>query len=375
MEFDSEFEPLRPFNDSEVPAAIKELMAHEKFKDVIPHLSIGKHPEELIEILSSINSIDAFQSTFSHPFVKFIIQKTTDGLTSSGIEDIKGKGHLYIANHRDIILDTAFLQAMLKENNLSTTEITVGDNLMANDLFRVLGKLNKVFTLKRGGGKIEMYKNAILHSKYINHVIREKNESLWIAQSDGRTKDGNDKTQQGLLKMLLGNRRDIIPALQELAIVPMSISYEFEPCFSEKVNELAIKARNGEYIKQENEDMRSSTSSLFAKKGRVHIAFGTRLNKSLADIEERGLSNVEVIDTFLTEIDTQIYKNYRLWPNNYIAFDLLHHGQQFSKEYCLEDKTAFEKYLASSIENIEGDMSEIRKIALGIYANPVKKQI
>lgn len=374
MNLEHEFDNNRPFNDSEYNSAIESLIASDKFKDLEPFLSVGAKGKDTKEVLREITTIDEFQTVIIYPFVKKIINDTTGGLTSSGVEGIKGKGHLYIANHRDIVLDSAFLQIMLQDNQIATTEITVGDNLMANPLFNILGKLNKVFTLKRGGGRIEMYKNAILHSKYINQLIRERNESLWIAQRDGRTKDGNDKTQQGLLKMLLGDRRDIIPALQELAIVPMSISYEFEPCLLSKVRETYIKSLGEEYTKEDNEDMKSSTKSIFANKGRVHIAFGTRLNQSLKDIAERGLSDKEVINTFVEEIDQQIYQNFKLWPNNYMAWDIIKNEQKFKKEYSESDKIKFEKYISDTIEEIEGDKNSLRDIALKVFSNPVKNQ-
>ncbi len=374
MILEEEFNDIRPFNDSEYPYAIEKLISSDKFQELEPYLSVGAEGKDIKSVLKSIKTIDEFQEIIIYPFVKKIINDTTDGLTSSGVEGIKGKGHLYIANHRDIVLDSAFLQKTLQDSKISTTEITVGDNLMANPLFNILGKLNKVFTLRRGGGRIEMYKNAVLHSKYINQLIRKRNESLWIAQRDGRTKDGDDKTQQGLVKMLLGNRRDIIPALQELAIVPMSISYEFEPCLLSKVRETYIKSLGDEYIKDENEDMRSSTKSIFANKGRVHIAFGTRLNQSLADIAERGLSDKEIINTFVEEIDNQIYTNFKLWPNNYIAWDIINNEQRFEKEYSESNKIKFEQYLSNTIGEIEGDKNTLRDIALRVFSNPVKNQ-
>lgn len=372
MNLDPEFSQHRPFYDSEVPEALEQLIQHDSFQQLIPYLSVSGSKEDIMEKLKSIQSIEAFQNEMVYPFVRHIIKETSEGLSSSGVDRIKGKGHLFISNHRDIVLDSAFLQAMLQEKGLPTSEITVGDNLMANSLFNLLGKLNKVFTLKRGGGRIEMYKNAILHSKYIHQLVKDRNESLWIAQRDGRTKDGFDKTQQGLLKMLVGDRRDIIPALQELAIVPMSISYEFEPCLGSKVRELYITETTGEYEKKANEDMESSTSSIFAYKGHIHIAFGHRLNKTLADIESRELSNKEIFDTYVNEVDQQIYQNYKLWPNNYIAYDLVNKTHEFDSNYNKEDKDKFVSHITKALENISGDKKRIKEIALNIYANPVK---
>ena len=371
----TEFDAIRPYNDSEVPAAIEELISDKNFHKVSHFFQPKKDIELVKKSIREIKTINQFQRIFASNFLDYIANTTTSGLSSSGIEDIKGKGHLYIANHRDIILDTAFLQYLLQKNGIDTTEITVGDNLMENSLFSVLGKLNKVFTLTRGGGRIQMYKNAILHSKYINHVIKERNESLWIAQRDGRTKDGNDKTQQGLLKMLLGDRRDVINALQEIAIVPVSTSYELEPCLKGKVREVYITEKDGSYTKSEGEDMHSVATSVLAPKGRIHIGFGRKLNLIFKDIESKELSNNEIIDQFVQEIDKQIYENYKLWPYNYIAWDIVNNKKDYKNEYTNTDLINFEAYIAENINDIEGDKDKLRKIALNIYANPVQNKV
>ncbi len=374
MDFEQEFENIRPYNNSEIPAAIDKIIADENFNFICKFLFPEKEINEVINILKSIKTIDEFQVKISSKFLNFILKDTSDGLTSSGIEQIKGKGHLFIANHRDIVLDSAFLQLTLISNNIRTTQITVGDNLAKNPLFKELGKINKMFILYRGGTKIQMYKNAVLHSKYIHNLVREKNKSLWIAQRDGRTKDGNDKTQQGLLKMLLGDRRDIVPALKELDIVPMSISYELETCFKEKIKETYI-SQYGEYKKEENEDMHCVVAGFFSNKKRIHIAFGTPINNIIDDIDEENLSNNEIIDVFVKEIDKQIYLNYMLCTYNYIAWDILNKKQDFSKEYTEEDKINFEKYIAENIKDIDGNKEQIREIAIGIYANPVSNKL
>jgi len=373
MSFETEFKDIRPFNNSEVTEAIELLISDPNFNKV----SHFFHPDKrkAIQTLRTIKTIEDFQTRFSNSFLNHIIETTSDGLTSSGVEEIKGKGHLYIANHRDIILDTAFLQLMLQRNNIPTTEITVGDNLMKNSLFKILGKLNKVFTLKREGTRIEMYNNFILHAKYINQVIRVKNESLWIAQRDGRTKDGDDKTQQGLLKMVLGDRKDIIPALQELAIVPVSTSYELEPCLKSKIRETYITSKGEEYVKSKDEDMHSVATSTLAPKGRIHIGFGQRLNLVFQDTKLDKLSNNEIINLFVEEIDKQIYKNYKLWPFNYVAFDSLASEQQFSDKYNNKDVELFEKYINKAIADIKGDKNKLKEIAYHIYANPVKNKL
>jgi hypothetical protein len=370
MDFDKEFEKIRPYNDSEVKQGIDKLISLKEFTQVSKYLFPDVEIERVIGFLKKIDTINDFQKIISSRFLQGIVKSTITEISSTGVDSVKNEGHLFIANHRDIVLDAALMQAILLNKDIPTTEITVGDNLTANPFFKEMGKLNKMFTLYRGGGKIQMYKNAILHSKYIHRLVRERNTSLWIAQRDGRTKDGNDKTQQGLLKMLLGDRRDIIPAIKELDIVPVSTSYELEPCFKEKINELYI-SKYKEYVKEENEDMNSIVTGMFGQKGRVHIAFGTPINDTIKDIDDKELTNNEIIEIFINEIDKQIYNNYKLWPNNYIAWDILNNTNKYKDKYTKAEKATFESYIDKTIKEIEGNKSEILEIALGIYANPI----
>ena len=374
---DKAFDKLRPYTDEEIPAAVERIISHQGFPHLCGMLFPDKKVEDVVGILKSFKTIKDFQQNFAYHMVMKIVETTSNGLTSSGVENIKGvndTAHLFIANHRDIVLDAALMQAVFTENNLPTTQITVGDNLMSEQLFIDLAKLNKMFTLIRGGSKIQMYRNAILHSEYIRNLITNENESLWIAQRDGRTKDGNDKTQQGLIKMLIGNRKDFIEALRELNIVPVTISYEFESCAKSKTRELYI-SKHKEYQKHENEDMNSVLAGFTTFKGRIHISFGENINPILDKIKNYNLPNNEVVDMVVNELDKQIYANYKLWPNNYIAYDLLNNSDMFTSEYTTEQKDIFVKYTEKIIEEIEFKDSEIRTILLGIYANPVKNKL
>ena len=367
------FDKLRPYNDSEITDAINRIINNKNFPQLCESLYPNKSISEVTNFLQQINTIDDFQRIFSLHMVNKIIEATTKGVTFSGIENIKdlnNNGHLLIANHRDIVLDSAIMQSVLTNNNLPTTQITVGDNLMTDQLFIDLAKLNKMFTLIRGGSKIQMYKNAILHSDYIHNLITNQNESLWIAQRDGRTKNGNDKTQQGLIKMLIGNRKDIIPALKELNIIPVSISYEFESCAKSKTRETYI-SKHDEYQKYENEDMKSIMAGFTSYKGRIHISFGKNINNILDKINNLDLPNTDIVDVVVNELDKQLYANYKLWPNNYIAYDLLNNTEKFVSEYTDAEKDNFIKYTTNIIDEITFKDPDIKEILLGIYANPV----
>jgi len=373
---DNAFDVLRPYNDAEVPEAINRIIDHKSFPQLCESLYPGKSVSEVAQLMRTIDNVFDFQRQFSLHMVNKIIEATTNGVTYSGIEnveDINNNGHLLLANHRDIVLDSALMQSVLTINDLPTTQITVGDNLMTDQLFIDLAKLNKMFTLIRGGSKIQMYRNAILHSEYIRNLITNEKESLWIAQRDGRTKNGNDKTQQGLIKMLIGNRKDFIQALRELNIVPVSISYEFESCAKSKARETYI-SRHKEYQKDGNEDMKSVMAGFTTFKGRIHVSFGKSINPILDRISNSDLPNTEIVDVVVNELDKQIYSNFKLWPNNYVAYDLINDTDKYSAEYTAKEKETFIQYTNKIIDEIEFKDPDIRKILLGIYANPVKNK-
>jgi len=373
---DKAFDKLRPYNDTEVPEAINRIIGHKSFPQLCESLYPGKSVNEVAQMMRTIDNIYDFQRQFSLHMVKKIIEATTNGVTYTGlenVEDINNKGHLLIANHRDIVLDSALMQSILTANDLPTSQITVGDNLMTDQLFIDLAKLNKMFTLIRGGSKIQMYKNAILHSEYIRNLITNENESLWIAQRDGRTKDGNDKTQQGLIKMLIGNRKDFIQALRELNILPITISYEFESCAKAKTRETYI-SKHKEYQKDGDEDMKAVMAGFTSFKGRIHVSYGKNINTILDKISNLDLPNTEIVDVVVKELDKQFYANYKLWPNNYVAYDLLNNTDKYSNEYTDKEKETFVQYTNKIIDEIEFKDPDIREILLGIYANPVKNK-
>jgi hypothetical protein len=370
------FAKMEPYSNSDVSDAIERIITNELFPQLCGYLYPQKTEKEIAKFLRSIKTISEFQQQFSHDMVTKILKATSNGVTYSGLEnisDMQTKGHLFIANHRDIVLDSAIFQWVLSENKLPTTQITVGDNLMTKQLFIDLAKLNKMFTLTRGGSKIQMYKNAILHSEYIRNLITKKNESLWIAQRDGRTKDGNDKTQQGLIKMLIGTRTDLIPSLKELNIIPLSISYEFESCAKTKTIETYISSHS-EYQKHEDEDMNSIMAGFLTFKGQIHINFGKNINPILEEIENHNLPNNEIVDIVVSELDKQIFTQYKLMSNNYIAFDIETNSNKFSANYTNDEKLKFKNYINNIINDIEIKNPDIEKILLGIYSNPLKNK-
>ena len=370
-EFSEQFEIIRPYYDHEVKAAIERVVEHPQFVPVLNYLYEDKKVDGLIKEFKRIETVDQFQEFFSGYTVKKIIEKSSGGLSYQGHENIDPeKAYLFIANHRDIVLDAAIMQIMLTDHGHKTSQITFGENLMSDQMLLDLGKLNKMFTFYRGGSRIEQYNHARLYSAYFDHVIHERNESIWIAQRNGRTKDGNDKTQPGLIKMLTVGREDIGKALAGLNIVPVTISYEKEPCDILKARELYL-SKDKEYVKEPNEDIISILEGITGDKGRIHYAFGKPLNAFIESLITNKLHKNELVERVVEEIDRQVYADYRLWPNNYIAFDILNNSRKYSEKYSEEEERLFVKDMNDRIEElVQFDSTEFRRFFLQIYANP-----
>lgn len=236
---DKDFEDIRPYLDEEINPALKRIIAVPEFGKILDFLFPDKDKRKIIENLSKVYTALDFQKQFMYPLVYSIVNKTSNGLTTSGFDKlIPGKPYLFVGNHRDIVLDSAFLQVILLDFGHLTSEITFGSNLMTNQFIIDLGKVNRMFKVYRGGNRMELFRNAQILSAYIRHTITQKKTSAWIAQRNGRTKDGSDKTETGLLKMFnISGSSDFITSFSELNIVPLSISYEFEPCCATKVKE------------------------------------------------------------------------------------------------------------------------------------------
>lgn len=373
MDFYQEYNKMRPYNDSEVGDAIARLVKNKNIKDILSFLYPDRNAIELIGSFEKIKTVKEFQSFFSDYAVKEIIRRTSDGLTVSGIENLDStKPYLFIANHRDIVLDSAIMQTVLIANHADTSQITFGDNLMSSNFIVDLGKLNKMFTFYRSGSKIQLYRNALLHANYIHHVITKEKQSVWIAQRDGRTKNGDDKTQIALIKMLTMGQTNAKTALMDLNIIPVVISYELEPCDAEKVNEV-YQSQIGMYKKTEGEDLQSILNGIKGYKGRIHMAFGRPLNKALEENYTSIEPCVNEISNFvICELDEQFHKNYALWPFNYIAADILLENEEFANhKYTTIQKLEFTKYMNSKIESLQGDKKILTKLFLSIYATPV----
>lgn len=366
------FDVVRPYNDIEAEEVIERILKEKNFFNILKFLGGDDNVEKFLEDLKNLKTVEEFQNIFSNYAVEKIVEMTMTSFEYSGIENIDVKGnYLFVANHRDIVLDSALMQYALVKNNHKTSQITFGSNLMSSQLIVDLGKINKMFTLYRGGNRLEQYKNAILHSAYIYDVINNKKESVWIAQRDGRTKDGNDKTQISLLKMFALTAENPIERLEKLNIVPVIISYEYEPCDIEKTFELYVKEKTGSYIKSKNEDFNSVLAGIRGRKGKVSLSFGKPLNEFIKEINKEPISENEKFIKIAQEIDIQVYKNYKLKKTNYIAYDILNKSEKFKELYSASDLSDFKRYMDEKLEVVEGEYEDLKKIFLNIYGNPV----
>jgi hypothetical protein len=373
-EFD--FEGLRPYYDHEVKGAMKRIAADELYFKLMAYLHGNISKEESVQKAESIKTIYDFQTRYMSNAIWTIVKRTSAGLTWSGAENLdKSKAHLFIANHRDILLDSAMLQIILEAENMSTSEITFGSNLMDQGFITDFGKMNRMFTVKREGTVKELYDISRQLSAYIRHTIVDKKASVWIAQRNGRTKDGNDQTQTGLLKMLnMSGSGDFYQSFSQLNIVPVTVSYEYEPCDALKVQELYLSTLHSKYVKAEGEDLNSILTGITQPKGKIHLTFGKPLQTELSKINSIQNEN-EKIKVIAALIDHQIYKDYRLNAVNYIAYDLLHQTNVFEPNYTSDDKLKFINYISQNIAHLSGESDVLRSLFLKMYSNPVTNKL
>lgn len=375
----AEFDAIRAYEDRDLGATIKSLFADETFRGVLQSLYPNQSLPLLEKQLSSYTSILEFQKNFIHGLVTQLIQKTGNGLTLD-ISALTNKGlpYTYISNHRDIILDSALLDILLIDAEFpQTVEIAIGDNLLVYPWIKHLVRLNKAFIVQRSLSLREMLAASKLMSRYMHFVITQKKNPIWIAQREGRAKDGNDRTQEAVLKMIaMGGEGTAAERLMAMHIVPLSISYEFDPCDFLKAKEFQMKRDNPAYKKTRADDLVNMQTGLFGYKGRVHYACAPCIDDWIATQE--GLSNAEFFAATARRLDEEIYRNYRLYPNNFVALDLLNNGKDYISHYSGEDKAQFEQYLRQQIDKIDlpnKDEAFLRERLLEMYANPAKNQL
>ncbi len=366
-----DFEDIRPYTDSEFKEAYRKLLDDRRFADAfklcLPNYTIDNFRKDL----DKFNTIEEVQVDFDKRWLDAFISQSSKGLVLSGIENIEqSKSYLFIGNHRDITFDPALLQYYFFVENRKTSRIAMGDNLFTTPLLVEVAKLNKMIKVKRGGTLREKLENSKVLAAYIQQSLFEDKESVWIAQRDGRTKDGNDQTKQGLLKMIsMGHNKDLINILKKMNITPVVVSYEYEPCDWLKAREVAI-SEHQIYHKQPGEDFNSIKQGLFGQKGRIALTISKPLDKEFDTIPSN-VPNNDKLHLACQIIDKQIYNNYTLFPNNYIAHDILNKNEDYKDYYNQEEKTKFEQYLEMKSQVADVTMEKMRENILKIYATPV----
>ena len=380
MQIPAEFDEIRPYEAEEMQQAFNEMLADRQFNVVMkgfaPWLPKSLRNGLLRLAFRGVKTPLDFQKRFMSPIVKYVIRKHTDGCS---FDDSKlaqqshpHSPHTFVSNHRDIVLDSAFLDVMLIDADYPTTvEIGIGDNLLIYPWIKRLVRMNKAFTVRRGLSPKEMLRSSQLMSQYIHFAVTQKKENIWIAQREGRAKDSNDRTQEAVLKMMaMGGK------LNELNIVPLTISYEFDPCDYLKAQEFQQKRDNPAFKKSRQDDLDNMKTGIFGYKGRVHYHCGTPINEWLDELSS--LPRQEFFTAVAQRMDREIHQGYRLYPCNYIALDLLNGNTDNAKHYTDDDRQRFESYLQGQLDKINipnKDVDFLRERMLTMYANPVRNQL
>ena len=369
----SEFESISPYTDAEASEALGKLADHPAVGIASQNFFPQESPEFLKNILKQIKTVDQFQEMVMSKFVQWVIDNKAHNFSYDGITNIDpDKKFLALSNHRDIILDPAITQLVLYNNGIPMTEIAVGDNLISSKEIEYLIRSNRMIKVIRGVSARELYLSSQLLSKYIRINITNQRRSIWLAQRQGRTKDGYDTTEQGLLKMLdMSGESDFQKNFEELNIIPMSISYEIEPCDILKAREIVI-SRTQKYVKAPGEDFNSIMVGIMQPKGNIHLHIG----KPLTSEEIAAAACCDKNDRYQlirNAVDKRVIEGYRLWPNNYVAYDVLRQTDKYAAYYTQEQKLQFLGYMEHQLGTVEPEVNrdELREVFLGIYANPI----
>ena len=377
-----EYDSIRPYLDEEVPAVVAQLADQPELRHVLSALLSEEETKTLLQQLKHVHSVDDFKQHISYPLVVQLAKRTTFSVSLSGASRLGGDlPTTFITNHRDIILDSAFLNLVMRERNYLMPRIAIGDNLFGRPWIEAVVKLNDSFVVRRSLPIRQMLLAAQALSAFIDRSIQQDHKSVWIAQREGRAKDNSDKTQPSVLKMIASSQSsDPLTQLMRVNIAPTTISYEYDPCDILKACELLWRKHHPEeqYVKGPEEDLINMKTGLLGYKGRVHFAIGKRLNELITpelETELRTLPKQQLYPRLAELIDTELHSNYRFYPINYIAYDLLHPHKAHPKElYSEADKEKALRYIEEQIAKAPTDAysaDELRTQLLQMYAQPL----
>lgn len=384
MAIPAEFDEIRPYDTGEVQQAFNELLADRQFstmlRGIVPWLPKSLRNAVLKMAFIGVKSPLDFQKRFMKPIVRHIIRKHTDGCTfdDNCLPRDFSLRYTFVSNHRDIVLDSALLDVMLVKTGYPTTvEIGIGDNLLIYPWIKRLVRMNKAFTVRRGLTPKEMLRSSQIMSRYIHYAVTQKHENIWIAQREGRAKDSDDRTQDSVLKMLaMGGEGKPINSLREINIVPLTISYEFDPCDYLKAQEFQQKRDNPAFKKSRQDDLDNMKTGIFGYKGRVHYHCAAPINTWIDELGD--LPKTEFFAALSKRIDRELHANYCLFPCNYIALDELEGTKKYAQHYTEADKKRFEDYLKGQLEKVKianPDEKFLRERMLTMYANPLRNYL
>lgn len=372
------FDKIRSYTDNEVNEALHNLVKDSHFISILKKIFKKEHVEDILHDLRSIRSIHEFQTKYISDYAKGIIKSSIRELTYNGIENIKPDGaYLFVSSHRDIVLDSALMNEILHRNKIQTSEIAIGGNLLVFPWIETLVKLNRSFIVRRDLQGKEMLAASQKLSRYIRKKITQDNTSVWIAQREGRTKNGSDETQISLLKMLnMSGEKNLAESFKELNIMPLSISYEYETCISQKVKEVYARRKGIPYKKTKEDDLRNMGEGLYGKKGHVHLEFGKVLNKEFDGLDDLPNNNKR-LSAVKTILDTEIRRGFRLYPSNYIAHDLFYGKDIFFRKgkYKQAQLNKFKEVAELKTQKLEGEKAELKSLFYEIYAMPLENKL
>ena len=379
MKIPEKYDSIRPYEPEELPEVYERLIADEQFKAVVGKVFPQIPFEALAAKLKQCTTNLDFQITFCYPFLKDLLSKASKGcdIDISAIDNTRR--YTFVSNHRDIVLDSALLDVMLIEADFKTTcEIAIGDNLLAAPWIEDLVRVNKSFIVKRSAGIREMLVNSRTMAEYMHLVINDKHDNIWIAQREGRAKDSDDRTQESIVKMMaMGGEGSVTERLQQLHIVPVAISYEYDPCDWLKAQEFQLKRDVEGWKKTKADDVLSMQTGIMGYKGHIHYHCAPCIDDFLASIPE-DTPKTDIFRIIAEHIDKGIHANYRLFANNYIAIDLLEGNKRMAEHYTPEDKAKFEMYIAGQLDKIvipNKDVAFLKDCMLKMYANPAVNKL
>lgn len=376
MHTPKEFDDIRPFEPEELPEVYNRLLDNQQFQRILSYFYPDVPLEKIGARMRACTTNLAFQKVFGYEFVTFVLNRAAKSWDMDHSAISPEHNYTFMSNHRDIVLDSAILSKLLIDAGFKTTcEIAIGDNLLSLPWVKDLVRVNKSFIVKRSASFREMLTSSKTLSKYMHFAIQEKKENIWIAQREGRAKDSDDRTSESILKMMsMGGEGSIIERLTQLHIVPMTISYEYDPCDYLKAAEFQLKRDNPDWKKGPQDDIISMQTGIMGYKGHVHYHCSPCIDEYLQTLDSEMPKN-ELYATIVRHIDREIHRHYRLFPNNYIAHDLLTGKDEQTAHYQPADKVNFERYLSEQLEKItvpQPDIAFLRERILTMYANPLR---